>query len=107
MRGVLVACGIAALALSAAPTAGPVVAIEWAGTPGSAQSDEALVKRARTIHDRVLTLDTHDDINPDNFTPERNYTAGSADAGQPAEDGQGRPGCSVLHRLRRPGPAHP
>ncbi len=74
MRGVLVACGIAALALSAAPTAGLVVAIEGAGTPRSPQSDEALVKRARTIHDRVLTLDTHDDINPDNFTPERNYT---------------------------------
>ena len=74
MRGVLVACGIAALALSAAPTAGPVVAIEVAGTFGSPQGDEALVKRARAIHDRVLTLDTHDDINPDNFTPERNYT---------------------------------
>ena len=30
-------------------------------------------RRAR-IHDRVITLDTHDDISPDNFTPERNYT---------------------------------
>ena len=39
------------------------------------QADEAaLVARARAIHERVLTLDTHVDINPANFTPERNYT---------------------------------
>jgi membrane dipeptidase len=36
--------------------------------------DAALVARARAIHERVLTLDTHADINPANFTPERNYT---------------------------------
>ncbi|HKP29412.1 MAG TPA: dipeptidase, partial [Gemmatimonadales bacterium] len=30
--------------------------------------------RARAIHDRVMTLDTHVDINPANFTTERNYT---------------------------------
>ena len=36
--------------------------------------DPALVARARAIHDRVLTLDTHVDINPANFTAERNYT---------------------------------
>lgn len=29
---------------------------------------------ARAIHDRVITLDTHDDINVRNFTEERNYT---------------------------------
>jgi membrane dipeptidase len=37
-----------------------------------AQSD--LEQRARAIHERVITLDTHDDINPGNFTAERNYT---------------------------------
>jgi microsomal dipeptidase-like Zn-dependent dipeptidase len=37
-----------------------------------AQSD--LEARARAIHERVITLDTHDDINPSNFTAERNYT---------------------------------
>ena len=33
-----------------------------------------IVARARAIHDRVITLDTHNDISPANFTPERNYT---------------------------------
>jgi membrane dipeptidase len=33
-----------------------------------------LEQRARAIHERVITLDTHDDINPANFTAERNYT---------------------------------
>ena len=33
-----------------------------------------LVTRAKAIHERVITLDTHDDINPANFTPECNYT---------------------------------
>jgi len=42
--------------------------------PLAAQSDSALVARARAIHDRVMTLDTHVDINPANFTAERNYT---------------------------------
>lgn len=38
------------------------------------ESEGTLVERARGIHDRVITLDTHDDINPDNFTPEQNYS---------------------------------
>jgi membrane dipeptidase len=33
-----------------------------------------LEKRARAIHDHVITLDTHNDINPTNFTADRNYT---------------------------------
>jgi membrane dipeptidase len=37
-------------------------------------AEEALVKRARAIHERVITLDTHDDINPENFTAAKNYT---------------------------------
>jgi membrane dipeptidase len=40
-----------------------------------AQSNEdALIKKARAIHDKVIALDTHDDITPTDFTPERNYT---------------------------------
>lgn len=40
-----------------------------------AQSDEdALRERARGIHDRVLTLDTHVDIEPEDFTASCNYT---------------------------------
>jgi membrane dipeptidase len=56
----LAAC--AALALAVAP-------LLQAQAP-----DAELVKRARAIHERVITLDTHADINPDNFTRARNYT---------------------------------
>ena len=38
------------------------------------QDDAALVARARAIHERVLTLDTHNDIDPDQFTASCNYT---------------------------------
>lgn len=62
---VLAAC--TALVLLAAPQA--VRSAEEAGA-----AEAALVERARGIHERVLTLDTHVDIWPDNFTPERNYT---------------------------------
>lgn len=42
--------------------------------PAAGQSPDPLVERARAIHQRVLTLDTHVDIDPANFTAERNYT---------------------------------
>ncbi len=42
------------------------------GATDGAESD--LLERARGIHERVITLDTHDDINPANFTAEQNYT---------------------------------
>ncbi len=42
--------------------------------PETARESEAdLIARAREIHDRVITLDTHIDINTSNFTAERNY----------------------------------
>jgi len=45
----------------------------FAGTAvPNAQQD--LVARARAIHDRVIALDTHNDIDPQNFTPSCNYT---------------------------------
>ena len=51
------------------------VACVAAGAAALAQApDQQLVERARAIHERVITLDTHDDINPANFTPECNYT---------------------------------
>ena len=37
-------------------------------------SDAELVERARGIHESVITLDTHNDINAANFTAEQNYT---------------------------------
>jgi membrane dipeptidase len=56
LLGICTAAAIAALA-SATPTA---------------QQD--LVARARAIHDRVIALDTHNDIDPQNFTASCNYT---------------------------------
>jgi membrane dipeptidase len=38
------------------------------------QTAAETIARARAIHERVITLDTHDDISPANFTAERNYT---------------------------------
>lgn len=41
----------------------------------AAQSDDAaLIAKAKNIHSRVIKLDTHNDIEPANFTPECNYT---------------------------------
>ena len=57
--------------------AGACVALLFSAAPaldGRTQSEAELVQRARAIHDRVIALDTHDDINPANFTAERNYT---------------------------------
>ena len=44
--------------------------------PVSAQTpaDAALIQKARAIHDRVIALDTHNDIEPENFTRQKNYT---------------------------------
>ena len=36
--------------------------------------EQALVQRARAIHERVITLDTHNDIEPENFTASKNYS---------------------------------
>ncbi len=59
-------CVIAAAALTVATlTVRPLA---------QAGADAALIQKARAIHDRVITLDTHADINPDNFTRAKNYT---------------------------------
>ena len=62
-RGVLCAVAVSMMAL-------------WpSAMRGAGQAaDDALVKKARAIHDKVIALDTHVDINPANFTAERNYT---------------------------------
>ena len=54
-------------------TSAPPVAAQQAAPKGT-QNDEALIKKARGIHERVIALDTHDDIAPANFTAEKNYT---------------------------------
>src|SRR4051812_48632945 len=38
------------------------------------QNDAALFAKAKGIHDRVIKLDTHNDIDAANFTPDCNYT---------------------------------
>ena len=45
-----------------------------ARTSPAQQNDAALIAKAKLIHDRVLKLDTHNDIEPANFTADCNYT---------------------------------
>jgi membrane dipeptidase len=45
-----------------------------ARTSTAQTNDAALIAKAKGIHERVLKLDTHNDIEPANFTPECNYT---------------------------------
>jgi len=76
---VLVACGDAGTQLnSAAPAEQTSSAVEAPVQEQVAQepveSEEELIARAQGIHERVITLDTHVDINTDNFTPNNNYT---------------------------------
>jgi hypothetical protein len=56
-----------------------VIAMITAG-PGSStlaqttSAEEALVKKARAIHEKVITLDTHIDFSPGDLVDKRNYT---------------------------------
>ena len=59
-----------ALSLTFAGTAPACTADDDSGE----ESEEAMIERARDIHARVITLDTHIDISASNFTAERNYT---------------------------------
>jgi membrane dipeptidase len=67
MKRSIIVC--AALCLAAGVLGVPTVAQQ------APAADDALVAKARQIHERVITLDTHNDISPNNFTAERNYTA--------------------------------
>lgn len=56
-----------------------VVALSMAASCGQPKTEaplteDELIEKARGIHDRVITLDTHNDINTSNFTAEKNYT---------------------------------
>lgn len=37
-------------------------------------ADEEMKEKARRIHEKVITIDTHNDINVNNFTAKKNYT---------------------------------
>jgi len=52
---------------------GSLLVLVAAVAQGQATPPE-IIARARAIHERVITLDTHNDISPNNFTAERNYT---------------------------------
>ncbi len=43
-------------------------------TGSAQQGDAALIAKARQIHDHVIKLDTHNDIEPSHFTADCNYT---------------------------------
>jgi membrane dipeptidase len=56
-----------------------IVLLTACNKPASNEADvemteEELVEYPKGIHDRVITLDTHNDINTSNFTAETNYT---------------------------------
>ncbi len=71
---VLIAAGL--LSLAACGEAPTTTNSEQTGAPISAplETEAALTDRARGIHERVITLDTHADINTGNFTETVNYT---------------------------------
>jgi membrane dipeptidase len=45
-----------------------------AQTPVSTSAESAFIAKARAIHNHVIKLDTHNDIEPAQFTPSCNYT---------------------------------
>jgi membrane dipeptidase len=53
---------------------GVIGAAALAGLAAASQGEQDLTARARAIHERVITLDTHNDIDPSNFTRACNYT---------------------------------
>ena len=75
MRRFLLMCTVLALAggVLSCKNPPPVSAPQPTSSVAS-RGEAALLAEARETHDRVITLDTHDDINPDNFTAARNYT---------------------------------
>jgi membrane dipeptidase len=59
--------------MSAVTKSGLVALAMVAGVAATPQ-DADLTARARAIHERVITLDTHNDVEPNNFTRGCNYT---------------------------------
>ncbi len=51
-----------------------LLALFAAATVSAQSPDAALIAKTRAIHDRVLKLDTHNDIDPAHFTEDCNYT---------------------------------
>lgn len=66
----LAACGPAETPSTSAPE--PAAAAPVTSSP-AAESEAELIERARSIHERVIVMDTHVDINTTNFAPDTNY----------------------------------
>ncbi len=90
-------------AVTASPAA--LLFLIGAGISAAQSNDAALIAKAKGIHERVLKLDTHNDIDPANFTPDCNYTMRLTTQVNHSEDGRRRHGCLVHDRLCRPGSA--
>lgn len=73
----LLACAFILASCGPAEQPTPPSETDTASTmPAQAMETEAeLVARARGIHERVITLDTHNDIDTSNFIPGNNYTS--------------------------------
>lgn len=65
-RRKLISSGLAASASAAWFLSGPRLGL-------SQSTDAALIAKAKAIHDKVIKLDTHNDIAPTNFTSDCNY----------------------------------
>jgi membrane dipeptidase len=72
-----------ALLIACSPSETPAPAVPLVETTSSQtnapeattpETEQQLTERARGIHERVITLDTHADINTANFTLDNNYT---------------------------------
>lgn len=50
------------------------ISIVFISCKNNSMNEEQLIAKAKAIHERVITLDTHNDINIDNFTDSINYT---------------------------------
>jgi len=72
----LTACSDSPTDSGAEPTAAANTSppVSEASPATSSETEEELVARAQGIHERVITLDTHVDINTANFNTETNYT---------------------------------
>ena len=74
MRRSLLLCAAVALGGVILSGQNPPPVSNQPAPPDATKNEDALIAKARGIHDRVIALDTHNDINPANFTPECNYT---------------------------------
>ena len=73
MRRSLLLCPAVALCSAILSGQNPPPVPNKPAQPEATKNEDALIAKARGIHDRVIALDTHNDINPANFTPECNY----------------------------------